>query len=87
VTGTRAPAILSSLGENKELAAHLTSGWNSIHLICRDNILIHTINGHMMSVVIDDDTANRTLEGLLGVQVHVGGPMKVEYRGWRVKNV
>ena len=87
VTDTRPPAILSSLGDTKDLAALLTNGWNSVHLICRGNVLIHSINGHMMSVVIDDDTANRTMEGLLGVQVHVGGPMKVEYGGWRVKNL
>ena len=24
-------------------------------------------------------------DGLIGVQVHVGGPMKVEYRGFRLK--
>jgi len=27
------------------------------------------------------------LEGLLGVQVHVGPPMKVEYRSWRLKRL
>ena len=36
-------------------------------------------------VVVDDDLPNRTSEGLIGVQVHVGGPMKVEYRNWRLK--
>jgi len=29
----------------------------------------------------------RTPDGLIGVQVHVGGPMKVEYRNWRLKNL
>jgi hypothetical protein len=38
-----------------------------------------------MSVVIDDDPANRPREGLIGVQVHVGPPMKVEYRNFRLK--
>jgi hypothetical protein len=41
----------------------------------------------MMSAVIDDDPANRKMEGLLGVQVHVGGPMKVEYRNFRLKKL
>ena len=31
--------------------------------------------------------AGRVLKGLIGVQVHVGGPMKVEYRNWRLKNL
>jgi hypothetical protein len=87
VTGTRTPVVLSKLGENKDLAGLIMKDWNSIHLIARGNVLMHTINGHLMSVVIDDDAANRTLKGLLGVQVHVGGPMKVEYRGWRLKDL
>ncbi len=86
VTGTRTPVILSSLGENKELGALITAGWNSVHLIVRGNVLMHIVNGHLMSMVIDDDVATRTMDGLIGVQVHVGGPMKVEYKNWRLKN-
>ena len=85
VVGGRKPVILSSLGEAKDLAALLTADWNSVHLIIRGNTLIHNINGHTMSVVIDDDAQGRTSEGLIGVQVHVGPPMKVEYRNFRLK--
>jgi hypothetical protein len=38
-----------------------------------------------MCVVIDDDKAGAMREGLIGVQVHVGPPMKVEYRNFRLK--
>jgi len=81
------PIVLASLGDAKELAAFINSEWNSYHLIIRGNTLIHILNGHLMSIVIDDDATNRTLKGLIGVQVHVGGPMKVEYRNWRLKNL
>jgi hypothetical protein len=47
--------------------------------------LQHYVNGVLMSEVVDGDTANRKLEGLLGVQVHVGPPMKIEYRSIRLK--
>ena len=87
VTGTRTPIILSSLGDEKALGALITAGWNSVHLIVRGNVLMHTVNGQLMSMVIDDDVPGRTKEGLLGVQVHVGGPMKVEYKNWRLKNL
>jgi hypothetical protein len=40
-----------------------------------------------MSVTVDDDLPNRTADRLIGVQVHVGPPMKVEYRNWRLKNL
>ena len=72
------------MGDNKELAALLTDGWNSIHLVVRHNILIHLINGRLMSVTVDDDPA-RERKGLIGVQVHVRPPMKIEYRNWRIK--
>ena len=38
-----------------------------------------------MSVVVDDDPQERTSEGLIGMQVHVGPPMKIEFRNIRLK--
>lgn len=86
VSGTRIPVVLASLGEEKDIATFVTKDWNAVHLIARNNVLMHIVNGHLMSVVIDDDSG-RSMEGLLGVQVHVGGPMKVEYKNWRLKNL
>jgi hypothetical protein len=86
VTGTRAPVLLSRVGDNQELARFLNDTWNSVHLIVRRNILLHAINGHLMSVTIDDDP-NRARDGLIGVQVHVGPPMRIEYRNWRIKKL
>ena len=57
-----------------------------MHLTARGNTLTHIINDRLMSVVIDDDVPNRPADGLIGVQVHVGPPMKVEYRNIRLKN-
>ena len=51
----------------------------------RGHTLIHLINGHVMSVVVDDDPQERTSEGLIGMQVHVGPPMKIEFRNIRLK--
>jgi hypothetical protein len=80
------PAVIGSLGPSEALAAHLKSDdWNEVHLIARGTVLTHIFNGHVMSVVIDDDPVNRRLDGLLGVQVHVGPPMKVEFRHIRLK--
>ena len=85
VSGTRIPVALSTIGDNKELGAAVTTDWNSVHLIVRGNVLTHIVNGRVMSVTIDDDAKGRAMEGLLGVQVHVGPPMKVEYKNWRLK--
>ncbi|HCO84095.1 MAG TPA: DUF1080 domain-containing protein, partial [Arenibacter sp.] len=79
---------LESLGDSDELKTKIKSeDWNEAHLIIKGNQLQHYINGVLMSEVIDDDTVNRTSSGHLGVQVHVGPPMKVEYRNIRLKNL
>ena len=74
------------VGDAAEMAALATEDWNAVHLIIRGNTLMHLLNGRMMSVTIDDDAPNRPAEGLIGVQVHVGPPMKVEYRNIRLKS-
>lgn len=80
--------IIGSVGEKDALAAVAKAeDWNEYHLIVRGNTLIHLLNGRVMSVVIDDDPAGRKFDGLLGVQVHVGPPMKIEYRNFRIKRL
>ncbi len=76
---------MSTIGDSDELAKAVTDDWNSVHVIARGNVLTHIINGRLMTVVIDDDAPNRPVDGLIGVQVHVGPPMKVEYRQLRLK--
>lgn len=87
ITGVRKPQILSTFGEDKALGGLIGTDWNTIHLVARGQILMHHVNGHLMTLVIDDDARNRAAKGLIGVQVHVGGPMKVEYRNWRLKEL
>ena len=86
VVGGRPPIVISTLGDGDELAKLVTDGWNAVHLIVRGNVATHIINGRVMTIVIDDDAPNRPAEGSIGVQVHVGAPMKVEYRNIRLKN-
>jgi hypothetical protein len=82
------PTVIANLGASDELKAFIhPNDWNQYHLIIRGNLLIHILNGHIMSEVIDDDAANRKFEGLIGVQVHVGPPMKIEYRTLLLKTL
>jgi hypothetical protein len=48
---------------------------------------MQVLNGAVTSIVVDDDSANRALSGLLGFQMHVGAPMKVEFRNVWLKNL
>lgn len=80
--------VTGSLGSPDSLKALIRSGdWNNCRIVARGNLLQHYINGVLMSEVTDNDEANRKLSGLLGVQVHVGPPMKVEYRNMRLKGL
>jgi 3-keto-disaccharide hydrolase len=86
VVGTRPPVVIASLGDPAELGAAITDGWNAVQVIARGNTATHILNGRIMTITVDDDAANRSADGLIGVQVHVGGPMKVEYRNLRLKS-
>ncbi len=86
VVGGRPPVLVSTFGEPAALAAVATDDWNAVHLIVRGNTLMHLVNERLMSVVVDDDEKNRPADGEVGVQVHVGPPMKVEYRNIRLKS-
>ena len=80
--------VVGSVGLKDELAKRVRNGdWNEVHIIARGNVLTHLVNGQVMSVVVDDDVARRKFDGLLGVQVHVGPPMKIEYRNIRLKRL
>ena len=80
--------VTGSLGNPDSLRAVIkTNDWNTCHIVARENRLQHFVNGVLMSDVTDNDEANRKLTGLLGVQVHVGPPMKVEYRNIRIKEL
>ena len=63
------------------------SGWNSYHIIARGPILIQIVNGQLISLAIDEDTEHKATEGLIGFQMHVGGPFKVEYRNIYLKKL
>ena len=78
--------IIGSAGTLPELQAFTKRDeWNEVHIIARGNVLVHMLNGRVTCQVIDDDVDLRRMDGLLGVQVHVGPPMKVEYRNIRLK--
>jgi hypothetical protein len=76
------PKVIGNLQRTPdELKALIKTGdWNQIHLIARGSTIIQILNGAVMSMVVDEDLKNRQLGGLIGFQMHVGPPMKVEFR-------
>lgn len=81
-------AEIIELADVAELRSHIKNNdWNSCHLIVNGNNMKHILNGVLMSEVTDNDLLHGRRRGLIGVQVHVGPPMKVEFRNIRLKTL
>jgi hypothetical protein len=81
-----AAQVTGSLGSDDSLKALIKEeDWNECRIVAKGNHLQHYINGVLMSDVTDNDNVNGKTKGQLGVQVHVGPPMKVEYRNIMLK--
>jgi hypothetical protein len=83
------PRVIGNLQQTPdELKAVIkTNDWNQVHLIARGTTIVQILNGAVTSIVVDDDTKNRAMSGLIGLQIHVGEPMKVEFRNIWLKNL
>lgn len=80
--------VTGSLGNIDSLKTQIKSeDWNRIRLVVKGNRLQHYVNNVLMSDVTDNDKTNGKSSGLLGVQVHVGPPMKVEFRNIMLKKM
>jgi hypothetical protein len=58
-------------------------GWNTLEVIAKGNHLTTRLNGHPM---IDyEDPAPRFQEGVIGLQLHSGGGMKIHFKDIEIK--
>ncbi|MBO0862884.1 MAG: DUF1080 domain-containing protein [Chloracidobacterium sp.] len=80
--------IIANLGGGDDLKSLIkATDWNQLHIIAKGNELTHILNGRLMAAAIDDDPKNRAVGGLIGFQMHMGPPMKVEFRNIWLKNL
>jgi hypothetical protein len=61
--------------------------WHDFRVLVQGNHHQHWIDGHPTVDVIDLDEKGRRLEGVLGMQVHVGPPMKIQFRDLFLKRL
>ena len=84
----KAPLFIDSTGTRSKLLQHIHyDGWNTLRIIAKGNVLQHYINGMLMSEVTDKDEMNSRVDGLIGIQVHVGPPMTIEYKNFVLKEL
>lgn len=61
--------------------------WHEYRVLVQGNHHQHWIDNHPTVDVIDLDVKNRALSGILGVQVHVGPAMTIQYRDFFLKHL
>lgn len=81
--------ILARTGTQESLLSKIDTtenAWNQYHIIARGNSIIHLINGQIMTILMDDG-ASKSVGNKLGFQLHLGPPMKVEFRDIQLKKL
>lgn len=61
--------------------------WHDYRVLVQGNHHQHWIDDHPTADLIDLDSAGRSLEGVLAVQVHVGPAMKIQYKDFQIKHL
>lgn len=59
--------------------------WHEYAIVARANKLIQKIDGQVVAELTDHDAANRSMEGLLAIQIHRGPAMRVEIKDVQLK--
>jgi hypothetical protein len=68
------PRLLATLGDKDELGGYVkVDDWNQLHIIARGTTMTHIINGHVMSILIDDDAMKFRKSGLIGFEIEGTG--------------
>ena len=84
----KGPYKAERFAESADLQAKIKKeDWNEYHIIAQGNHLIHKINGHVTSEVIDEGEKDARRSGILGLQLHAGPPMKVQFKDIQLKRL
>lgn len=72
------PRLLATLGDKDELGGYVRiENWNQLHVIARGNTMTHIVNGHVMSILVDDDPSMFKKSGLIGFEIEGTGKILI----------
>ncbi|BCX47362.1 hypothetical protein HAHE_12700 [Haloferula helveola] len=83
---TRGQKVTLSAGQKPKVTGKLPvpaadlAKWNEFKIVAEGNVLKHFVNGELAAEITDTDEQKRSMSGLLGLQLHAGPPMKVEFK-------
>lgn len=77
---------ITSLGDSAELIKHIKKeDWNDYCITARGSEITLAINGVVMSQAVDHEKGKAARDGIIGLQVHPGPPMKIQFKDLRIK--
>lgn len=82
------PRLVGTIGDRARLGAFVKDGeWNQYTIVARGGVVLHILNGQLMTVLVDDDPAStNNLTGLFGLQIE-GAPCKVSFRNLWLRKI
>jgi len=93
IIATRGQKVMIDSAGKKHLAGKVGDGaeltdwaWNEIRIVAAGNRLIHEVNG-VTAVDVTDDHPTARPTGLLGLQLHRGAPMRVEFKALKLRRL
>ncbi len=88
INDTHKPTVKETFAEGSALQEHVKSGdWNKMHIVAKEHTVSVFINDKLMSEVTDEDKEVRRRTGILALQLHVGPPMKVQFKNVLLKRL
>jgi hypothetical protein len=75
------PKVTGKVGDDTEL---IGTDWNELRIVAVGNRMIHQING-ITTADITDNRPEAMLKGELGLQLHAGAPMTVEFKELKLR--
>lgn len=72
----RNPRLIATLGEPAVIDSYYKPNeWNELHIIAIGNQMTHILNGHILSVLIDEDPTYLKKSGVIGLEVESTGKL------------
>jgi hypothetical protein len=70
------PRLLATLGEPAVIDSYYKKDdWNELHIIAIGNQMTHILNGHVLSILIDEDASKARRSGIIGLEVEATGKL------------
>jgi len=70
------PRLLATLGEPSVIDSYYKpDDWNELHIIAIGNQMTHLLNGHVISILVDQDASMFHKSGIIGLEVEATGKL------------